>query len=158
MRRGAKRLACLICLALVSPAPARCAHAYRVDGLRIDHPLARATPPGARTGVVFLTVDNGGIESDRLVSATTPIAVGVAIHQMTLDGGVMRMRAVPSVEVPPGGRLELKPDGYHLMLLDLKQALKVGERFPLRLTFARVGSVFVWVWVEDMGATPSGPR
>ncbi len=138
--------------------PALCDHAYPADALRIDHLVARATPPGARTGVVFMTVDNTGNESDRLIRASTPIAGGVAMHQMTFEDGVMKMRAVPSLEVMPGGRLELRPDSYHLMLLDLKQPLKVGEKFPLALTFEHAGTVLASVWVEDMGATPAEPR
>jgi len=128
------------------------AHEYRADQLRIDHPFARATPPGARTGAVFFTVDNASKEADRLLRASTPIAAGVVLHQMALEDGVMKMRAVPSVEVRAGGRLELKPNGYHLMLLDLKQPLKIGEKFPLTLTFEDAGTVLISVWVEEMGA------
>ena len=124
------------------------------DALRIDHPFARATPPGAKSGAVFLTVLNGGSETDRLLRASTPIAGGVILHQMAVEDGVMKMRAVPSLTVNPGGRLELKPNGYHLMLIDLKQPLKLGERFPLTLSFERAGSVLISVPVEDMGATP----
>jgi copper(I)-binding protein len=131
---------------------------YQLESLRIDHPFARATPPGAKTGGVFFAVDNAANAADRLVRASTPIAAAVALHQMVLDGGVMRMRAVPSVEVIPGGRLELTPSGYHLMLLDLKQPLKVGERFPLTLTFEHSGTILISVAVEGMGAVPAGPQ
>ncbi len=66
----------------------------------------------------------------------------------------MKMRAVPSLELRPGARLELKPGGYHLMLLDLKHALKAGEKFPMVLTFERGGTVTIPVQVEAMGAAP----
>jgi periplasmic copper chaperone A len=150
--------ALVLCCALAMSSTALCANQYRVNTLRIDHPFARATPPGARTGGVFLTVDNAGRESDRLLRASTPLAAGVVIHQMVVDGGIMKMRAVPSLEVHPGGRLELKPNGYHLMLLDLKQPLKVGEKFPLTLTFERSGAVLISVVVEDVGAMPAERR
>jgi copper(I)-binding protein len=140
------------CCAVAVSFTALGAHEYRADELRIDHPFARATPPGARTGAVFFTVVNAGKETDRLLRASTPIAAGVVLHQMALEDGVMKMRAVPSVEVRSGGRLELKPNGYHLMLLDLKQPLKVGEKFPLTLTFEDAGSITISVWVEEMGA------
>jgi copper(I)-binding protein len=130
---------------------------YQLDTLRITHVLARATPPGAKTGIVFFTVDNAANTADQLLHASTPIAAGVALHQMAVDEGMMKMRAVPSIEIRPGGRLELQPGGYHLMLLDLKQPLKVGEKFPLTLTFARGGLITVSVPVEDMGAVPA-PR
>lgn len=136
--------------------PARATHEYRLDTLRIDHPFARATPPGARSGAVYFTIDNAGATAERLIRASTPVAAAVALHQMAFDGGVMRMRAVPSVELLPGSRFDFAPTGYHLMLLDLKQPLKVGERFPLTLTFAHGGSILISVWVEGMGAMPGG--
>lgn len=148
----------MIFLALLLPSPAFCEGAKLAEALQIDHPIARATPPGARTGAVYMIVSNASNESDRLIRASTPIAAGVVFHQMTVDGGVMKMRAVPSFEVRAGGRLELAPNGYHLMLLDLKQPLRVGERFPLTLTFEDAGTVLVSVTVEDMGAVPAEAR
>jgi copper(I)-binding protein len=158
MRLSLIKRSFFLCCALAVPSIALCAHEYRTDSLRIDHPFARATPPGARTGGVFFTVTNAGNETDRLLRASTPIAAGVVLHQMALEGGIMKMRAVPSVEVRSGGRLELKPSGYHLMLLDLKQPLKVGEKFPLTLTFEDAGTILISVWVEDMGAMPGERR
>src|SRR5215471_14230405 len=135
-------------------ATAATAEDYRFDSLRIDHPIARATPPGARTGAVYFTVDNASNESERLMRASSPVSGGVALHQMAHEDGVMKMRAVPSVEIGPGGRLELKPDGYHLMLIDLKQPLRAGETFPLMLTFERAGTIRTMVTVESMGSAP----
>lgn len=158
MRRYFARVSSFIALVLVLPCPALCADASMVDALRVDHPFARATPPGAKTGAVFFTVYNTRNEGDRLVRASTPIASGAVIHQMVTEGGVMKMRAVPSVEVRPGGRLELTPNGYHLMLVDLKQPLKAGEKFPLTLTFLHAGSILVSVSVEEMAALPGEPQ
>ena len=148
----------VFCCALAVSSSALCDHGYRTESLRVIHPFARATPPGARTGAVFFTVDNASNQTDRLLRASTPIAAGVVLHQMAVDDGVMKMRAVPSLEVRPGGRLELKPSGYHLMLLDLKQPLKIGEKFPLTLTFERGGAILLSIVVEDMGAEPPGRR
>jgi len=131
---------------------------YRFGGLRITTPVARATPPGARTGVVYLTIDNANNDAERLLRASSPIAGGVALHQMAFEDGMMKMRAIPSLEINPGGRLELRPDGYHLMLVDLKQPLKVGDKFPLMLTFEREGTIRVVAIVEDMGAVPAKSR
>jgi copper(I)-binding protein len=78
---------------------------------------------------------------------------GVAeLHEMSVEAGVMRMRDVAALEVRPGEKLQLKPDGYHVMLSELKQPLKVGDKFPLTLTFQNAGAVEVSVWVEGMGA------
>jgi len=131
---------------------------HEFGSLRIDRPFARATPPGAKTAAVYFTIDNAGNTTDRLLRASTPIAGGVVLHQMAQTGGMMTMRAVPSLEIIPGGRLELAPGGYHLMLIDLKQPLKTGDRFPLVLTFEQTGTVTTTVWVEEMGATPATRR
>ena len=138
--------------------PAFAAKEYRADTLLIMDPVAHATPPGARTGAVYFTVDNAGKESDRLLRASTPVAGGVALHQMAIEDGIMKMRAIPSVEIRPGGRLELKPDGYHLMLVELKQPLRAGETFPLMLTFERAGTIRTMVTIEAMGAVPARSR
>ncbi len=131
---------------------------YRFDPLRIEQPVARATPPGATTGIVFFTIENASKDSERLLRASTPVAAGVVLHQMAQSGGMMRMRAVPSLEIGPWARLELGPGGYHLMLIDLKQPLRAGERFPLTLTFERIGTVTTMVTVEEMGAVPGKRR
>ena len=128
---------------------------YRLKSLRIDHAFARATPPGARSGGVFLTVENTGRVPDRLLGVSSPVARTVELHDMTLHGGVMQMRAVSTVEVKPGDKLELKPGGYHAMLSDLTQPLTVGDRFPLTLTFQHAGAIEVSVRVEAMGAKPT---
>jgi copper(I)-binding protein len=128
------------------------AHDYRFHSLKIDHPFARATPPGARSGGVFLTIENTGTAADRLLSVSSPMAGVAELHEMRIDGGVMRMRAIPAMEVKPGDRLELKPGGDHAMLTELKQPLRVGDRFPLVLAFEKAGSVEVSVWVENMAA------
>jgi periplasmic copper chaperone A len=123
---------------------------YVLKSLKIDRPFARATPPGAKTGGVFFTVENRGEIGDTLIRASSPIAGTVELHQMAVEAGVMKMRAIQAVEVKPGGKLEFKPGGYHLMLFDLRQPLKKGDKFPLTLTFARAGALEVSVVVEDM--------
>lgn len=128
------------------------AHEYALKSLKIDHPFARATPPGAKTGGVFVTVENTGSQPDRLMSVSSPVAGIAELHEMKVDAGVMRMRGVPALEVKPGETLKLTPGGYHVMLSELRQPLKVGDRFPMTLTFLHAGAVEVSVWVEEMGA------
>ena len=149
-------IATAVAFACAIGAPA--AHEYRLRALKIDHPFARETPPGARSGGVFLTVENTGGAPDRLLGVSSPVAGAAELHAMTLDGGVMRMRAVPTMEVRPGDKLELKPGGYHAMLTDLKHPLKAGDRFPLTLTFQHAGAIEVSVWVEAMGAKSAQPH
>lgn len=75
-------------------------------------------------------VSEGGA---RLIGASSPVAGVVEIHEMVMDGSVMKMRAVAAVELPAGRRVDLKPGGYHVMLMDLVRPLKVGERILLEL-------------------------
>jgi copper(I)-binding protein len=146
-----KTLAVLL-LACTFGAGAASAHEYALKSLKIDHPFARATPPGAKTGGVFVTVENTGSQSDRLISVSSPVAGVADLHEMKVDAGVMRMRGVAALEVKPGETLELKPGGYHVMLSELRKPLKVGDKFPLTLKFENAGTVEVSVWVEEMGA------
>jgi periplasmic copper chaperone A len=76
-----------------------------------------------------LTSAQGG----KLVSAASPVAGVVEIHEMSMEGNVMKMRAVAGVDLPAGKAVELKPGGYHVMLMDLKQQAKVGESVALTL-------------------------
>jgi copper(I)-binding protein len=73
-------------------------------------------------------------EGGKLVSVSSPVAAHVEVHEMKMDAGVMKMGAVPSLDLPPGQAVELKPGGYHVMLMGLKQQLKAGESVPLTLT------------------------
>ena len=74
-------------------------------------------------------------ESVRLTAVSSPVAGVAEVHEMKMDGDVMKMRAVPALEIPAGGTVELKPGGYHLMLMDLKQSLTVGSTVPVTLMF-----------------------
>ena len=69
----------------------------------------------------------------KLVAAQSPVAGVVEVHEMALDGGVMKMRAVPSLALPAGKAVELKPGGYHVMLMDLKGQVKDGDTVPVTL-------------------------
>jgi periplasmic copper chaperone A len=146
-----------LCFVLAWLPFAALAHEYQLKSLSIDHPFARATPPGAKSGGAFFVVENAGATPDKLIGVTSPLAGNAEIHQMTMDGGVMRMRAVLALDIPPGGKVELKPGGYHVMLLDLKQPFKVGDKVPLTLTFQNAGSIGVSVDVEPIGSTSHKP-
>jgi copper(I)-binding protein len=132
------------------------AHEYHLKSLSIDHPFARATPPGSKSGGAYFVVQNASATPDKLIGVASPAAGSAEIHQMAMDGGMMKMRAVTAADIPSGGKLELKPGGYHLMLLDLKQPLKPGDKVPLTLTFEGAGTIEVSVEVEAMGATHGG--
>jgi periplasmic copper chaperone A len=128
------------------------AHGFKAGDLAVDHPYATPTRPGMTTGAVyFRAIKNNGTEPDRLLSARTPAATTVELHRMEMDGDVMRMRAVPAIELPAKTEVRLRhgtPNGHHLMLLGLKAPLKDGDRFPVTLTFQRAGEREVMVWVQ----------
>jgi copper(I)-binding protein len=117
-------------------------------------PEGRATPTGGAmatpatgmagpTSAVFMVIRNEGRDPDRLVAAATEVAQVVELHQTKMEGGVMRMNQVPAIEVPAGGRVELKPGDYHVMLIGVRRELKLGDRFPVRLQFEKSGSLTV---------------
>jgi hypothetical protein len=141
----------------LSGASIAAAQDYQLKSLHIDHPFARATPPGATSGGAFLTIQNQGATADKLISAHSPVAGMVQIHTMSMDGGVMRMREIPGLDLPPGATVALNPGSYHLMMLDLKHPLAAGDKLPLTLTFEHAGSVDVMVPVEAMGAAAMVP-
>ncbi|HNK18661.1 MAG TPA: copper chaperone PCu(A)C [Piscinibacter sp.] len=87
-------------------------------------------PQKATGAFMQITSPQGG----KLVGAQSPVAGVTEVHEMAMEGNVMKMRAVSALELPAGKAVELKPGGYHVMLMDLKQALKAGETVPLTLT------------------------
>jgi copper(I)-binding protein len=124
----------------------------------VEKPWSRATPPGAKVGAGFMQLRNAGA-ADRVVGASSPVAGRVEMHITIRDGDVMKMREVKSFEVPAGGTFELKPGGAHLMLTDLKRALKKGEKLPLTLKLEKGGQLELELSVEEMGARqPAHPR
>jgi copper(I)-binding protein len=124
------------------------AHSFKLGEIDIGHPYARPTREGQMVGAGYLKLANKG-PVDRLVSATSPAAGSVEIHSMSMEGDVMKMRQVDAIEIATGQTVELKPGGYHLMLMGLKAPLKVGEKFPLTLKFEKSGEVVVTVNVEE---------
>lgn len=132
---------------------------YRGHNVYVAQPWARATPPLAKNGAVYMTIMNSGDGVDRLVGATTPVAEATAFHLSVTEDHVAKMRHVPAVDIPVNVLFELKPDGLHLMLLGLKAPLREGESFPLTLTFEKGGTLKVDVVVTKPGTrdgTPAG--
>lgn len=118
--------------------------------ITVTAPWARATTPSAMAGGAFLTLLASA--PDSLTGASSPVASMVQIHETVEQGGVMKMLPVAALKLNPGIKTELKPGGYHVMLMGLKQPLKQGESFPLTLTFANAPAITVQVMVEAPGA------
>lgn len=137
-------LTLLLCLAM--PAWAQ---------VSVEQPWSRATPPGAKIGVGFMRLRNAGA-AERVIGASTPVARRVEMHITERQGDVMKMRQVDAFEIPAGGSFELKPGGAHLMLVDLRRALRQGEQVPLTLRLEKGAELQVELTVEAMGArTPA---
>jgi periplasmic copper chaperone A len=122
--------------------------------IQIKDVWARATPGGAQTAAIYVTM--ASVTGDRLASASTPVAQTAELHTMTMDNGVMKMRQVDGIDLPAGQTVTLKPGRYHIMLTGLAQPLKDGQTFPLTLTFAKAGAQQVTVSVQKVGATGPG--
>jgi copper(I)-binding protein len=152
------RILVLAVAALFMAGPAH-AHDFTVGALKIEHPWARATPKGAQVAGGYLKITNTGKEPDRLVGGSVAFAGRFEIHEMAMDGGVMKMRALPKgLEIKPGQTVELKPGSFHLMFMELKQPL-VKDQMPRpkgTLMFEKAGKVEVEFAVEAIGGAPSG--
>lgn len=110
------------------------AGAVSAQSVDVKDAWARATVKGQMATGAFmtLTAKDGG----KLVSATSPVAGVVEVHEMKMDGNVMKMRAVQGgLDLPAGKAVELKPGGYHVMLMDLKQPLTKDSTIPMTLVF-----------------------
>jgi copper(I)-binding protein len=114
---------------------------HKDAGKKMDSMQPTATPGGGGNGAVYATLGNAGAQSDSLVAASTDVAQTVELHETKSEGGVMKMRPVPAIPVPAKGKTELKPGGYHIMLMGLKRDLKPGETIPVTLKFERGGEV-----------------
>ena len=101
--------------------------------ITIKDAWVRTTVPGQMATGAFMKIT--AKEGTRLVGASTPVAGVAEVHEMKMDGDVMKMRAVPVLELPAGKTVELKPGGYHVMLMDLKAALPKDSTVPLTLLF-----------------------
>jgi periplasmic copper chaperone A len=91
----------------------------------------RSTVPGQGGTGAFMTITSK--DGGKLVGAASAIAGVVELHEMAMDNNVMKMRAIPALELPAGREVQLKPGGYHVMLLDLKRPLKAGEKVQIEL-------------------------
>lgn len=125
-------------------------------GVTVVEPWARATPGGAKVGAAYMELKAGAAGADKLVSASSGVAEAVELHTHVMDGGVARMRRVDGIPVPANGSVALKPGGYHIMLINLKQQLKAGEKVKLTLKFEKAGAVDVEASVQPIGAQGVG--
>lgn len=141
-------LATSLLAAMAAAAPALAAD------IRITDAWCPPTPPGAPTAGGYLTIQDLGSRPDRLMGGSSPVAARVQVHSMTMQGQIMRMRAVTGgLAIAGSGTTDIQPgSGLHLMLIGLKRPLKLGEHVPVTLQFAKAGQVSADFVVRPEGA------
>ena len=113
------------------------------QALQIKDAFARATNPGQSVGGGYLTIENPNVTADKLMSVTFAKATSVQIHEMKMEGDRMIMRDIGTLAIPAKSKVELKPGGYHLMLMGLKEPLNDGDTIAISLQFEKAGKVDV---------------
>jgi len=147
----------LLAFAVICAGPA-VAQQIKAGDLVLDHAWARATPGGAKVGGAYLTIKNNGTAADKLLGGSSPVAAEVQVHEMAMNNGVMTMRPVEGgLSIPAGQSVTLAPGGYHIMLMQLKAALKQGDKLPVTLQFEKAGKVDVTFDIEGVGASAPPP-
>jgi copper(I)-binding protein len=121
-------------LALLFLIPAASAQGI-ADLVAVNDPYVRAVPPMVKTSAAYMQLQSRDKAERFLVDASTPIAGAVELHMHIHDEGVMRMRRVPHIHLPPQATVSLEPGGEHIMLFDLNTALIAGAKVPLTLIF-----------------------
>lgn len=135
--------AVVIAAALVAPAAL-------ADGLTVTNAWSRSTPPVAKVGVVYFTLNNDTKKSDRLLKLSTAVAEKVEVHRTEVLDGIARMREVAVLHVDAGQTLEFEPGGMHVMLIGLRKPLVAGMTYELDLLFEVAGPRKVKVAVRDL--------
>jgi periplasmic copper chaperone A len=132
------------------------AHSFSKGDIVVSHPWTRATPDGAPAGSGYVKITNNGKEADRLLGGTFDGAEAVEIHEMKMDGDIMKMRELKEgLEIKPSATVEISPGGTHLMFTGLKNGIQVGPDHKATLKFEKAGSIDVEFRIEPIGATES---
>jgi copper(I)-binding protein len=156
MKKAARVIASAALLSVVLIAPVQ-AEEVKAGDLVITQPWTRATPGGAKVAGGYLTIENKGSTSDRLVSGSTSVAKKIEIHEMAMNNGVMTMRPSDGgLAIEPGKTMKLAPGGHHLMFLELDSPFKQGDTEAVTLKFEKAGEVKVLFDVQGIGAEGPG--
>ncbi|MCA1388280.1 MULTISPECIES: copper chaperone PCu(A)C [Bradyrhizobium] len=151
------KLSLLAAAMLLGTSAAVAADDVKAGDLVISQAWSRATPGGAKVAGGYLTIENKGSAADRLVSVSADIAGKAEIHEMAMDNGVMKMRALDKgLAIEPGKTVKLAPGGNHLMLQELKGPFKQGDKVPVTLQFEKAGKITVALDVQGVGAQAPG--
>lgn len=112
------------------------AHAQQTaESITVNNPYVRAVPPMAATTAAFMQIQNQSEEARLVTGAYSPAAQVAELHMHIHDDGMMRMRQIPHIHLPPQSTVALEPAGLHIMLFKLKNPLSVGDQVPITLSF-----------------------
>jgi copper(I)-binding protein len=120
----------------------------------IQDAFARASIGLAKNGVVFMSIYNRSDKSDQLLGVQTDIAKNSSLHSHLNNNGIMKMRRVARIAIPRNSNIELKPGGFHVMLMGLKKPLTEGNQFNLTLVFKNTGKLTVPVKIKKVAEMP----
>jgi periplasmic copper chaperone A len=141
----------VLCLVMVAAILMTMQGACATDIMVMNATARASLTPAAKSGVIYLTIMNHGVVEDKLLKISTPSASGADVHETTIEGDVMKMRALESaLTVPVGATIDMKPGGLHIMLSGLKAPLKKGDTVNLLLSFEKAGIVNVDVPVGSV--------
>ncbi|MDO5687609.1 MAG: copper chaperone PCu(A)C [Neisseria sp.] len=142
-----KKLLCVAAAAVALSAPAWA----QDNALHVSNPYSRITAPTVKMGAAFMEITNHGTQDDVLLSGSTPVAKKVELHHTVIDEhGVMKMReSKDGIALPAGKTVVLQPGGLHIMLIDLKQPLKLNDTYPMTLKFKNAPQQTVTIDVNN---------
>lgn len=129
---------------------AACSNGESGPDLSVEDAWVRSSPLAEGNGSAYLTIRNRGNEADALIGVSAAASEAAEIHEMQMEGDVMKMRPVTGqrLEIPARSNVELKPGGLHIMLLDLKQKLEAGQKTDLTLLFEKSGEQTISVEIR----------
>ena len=130
----------LVCLMLFLLILAGCAAKPAATGgsIQIFDPWLRPAASGDNTAA-FMLIKNTGSQADKLLKVECMASMMTGIHETKMDGDKMTMSEIPALEIPANGQVELKSGGYHVMMMNVSQALKEGDKMKMTLTFEKAG-------------------
>lgn len=128
-----------------------------IGSLKITDAWTKAMLPGQPVGGGFLSIENTGAAADKLLSVSSEVSPDVQIHEMKMEGDVMKMRELEEgLEIPARAKVELTPGGLHLMFMEMKEPFKEGSEIKVKLNFEKAGEVEVMLPVGPANAATHG--
>ncbi|MES2667823.1 MAG: copper chaperone PCu(A)C [Pseudomonadota bacterium] len=137
-----KHLIVAAALSLAASAAHAC-ETVTVGDITVGQAWSKVTIGAGRPGIFYVSIRNAGTTDDALVAISTPASGGPMLHETVVTDGIASMPHAKSIPVPAGQDVQLAPGGYHGMLMDLTAALKLGDSFPVTLSFEKAGDVTV---------------